>query len=296
MDLNHLAIFVKVVDSGSLSKAALNLNQQKSKISRAIKSLESELGATLIYRNTRGLSLTEAGRNLYSKSQKQIYDLTKVDRLIKDNSKDSLGTLRITTTVDIGSYLLPSIILEMVKKNPQFQADLLLTDQRIDLVKEGIDLALRVGKLADSELRSQMVGYISFIIVASPDYLKKMSPLKNINHLGSHPVLWFSVGDEEERWKLLEAKSKKEKDIEILVKHKSNNPKVLLDLTLAGEGVSLLPEFMCIDQLANGSLVRVLKHYETQAKPVQFVWPETHPKLKEFVKLGVMRLQKYFPK
>jgi DNA-binding transcriptional LysR family regulator len=109
MDLNHLAIFVKVVDSGSLSKAALNLNQQKSKISRAIKSLESELGATLIYRNTRGLSLTEAGRNLYSKSQKQIYDLTKVDRLIKDNSKDSLGTLRITTTVDIGSYLLPSI-------------------------------------------------------------------------------------------------------------------------------------------------------------------------------------------
>lgn len=299
MDLNHLAIFIKVVDSGSLSKAALLLKQQKSRISRAIKSLEGELATTLIYRNTRQLSLTEAGRHLYNKSQKQIYELTKVDRLIKDNAQDSLGTLRITASVDIGSYLLPAIILEMVKKHPQFQADLLLSDQRVDLVKEGMDLALRIGKMADSELRSQLVGHISFIIVASPSYLKKMSPLKNINHLASHPVLWFTVGDQEDHWKLLEAKSKKEKDIEILVKHKSNNPKVLLDLTLAGEGVSLLPEFMCIDQLANGSLVRVLKDYETAARPVHFVWPhqeEAHPRLKEFVKLGTTRLQKYFPK
>jgi DNA-binding transcriptional LysR family regulator len=299
MDLNHLAMFIKVVDSGSLSKAALVLKQQKSRISRGIKSLESELGTTLIYRNTRVLSLTESGRNLYNKSQKQIYELTKVDRLIRDNSKDSLGILSITSTVDIGTYLLPSIVLEMLKKYPQFQTDLLLTDQRIDLVKEGIDLALRIGKLADSELRSQLVGYISFIIVASPDYLKKMSPLKNINHLASHSILWFSAGDEDERWKILEAKSKKEKDIEILVKHKSNNPKVLLDLTLAGEGVSLLPEFMCIDQLKTGALVRVLKNYETAAKPVHFVWPhqnEAHPKLKEFMKLGITKLQKYFPK
>ena len=299
MDLNHLAIFIKVVDSGSLSKAALILKQQKSRISRSIKSLESELGTTLIYRNTRQLSLTESGRNLYNKSQKQIYDLSKVDRLIRDNSKDSIGILSITSTVDIGTDLLPSIVLEMLKKHPHFQADLILTDRRVDLIKEGVDLALRIGKLADSELRSQLVGYISFIIVASPSYLKKMSPLKNINHLGSHPVLWFSAGDEDERWKLLEAKSRKEKDIEILVKHKSNNPKVLLDLTMAGEGVSLLPEFMCIDQLSNGSLVRVLKDYETEAKPVHFVWPhqnEAHPKLKEFVKLGMTKLQKYFPK
>ena len=270
MDLNHLAIFIKVVDSGSLSKAALILKQQKSRISRSIKSLESELGTTLIYRNTRQLSLTESGRNLYNKSQKQIYDLSKVDRLIRDNSKDSIGILSFTSTVDIGTDLLPSIVLEMLKKHPHFQADLILTDRRVDLIKEGVDLALRIGKLADSELRSQLVGYISFIIVASPSYLKKMSPLKNINHLGSHPVLWFSAGDEDERWKLLEA-----------------------------EGVSLLPEFMCIDQLSNGSLVRVLKDYETEAKPVHFVWPhqnEAHPKLKEFVKLGMTKLQKYFPK
>jgi len=84
MDFNHLAMFIKVVDSGSLSKAARELNEQKSKISRAIKSLESELSVTLIYRNTRQLSLTEAGRRLYQRAQMQIYDLNKIQRLMNE--------------------------------------------------------------------------------------------------------------------------------------------------------------------------------------------------------------------
>jgi DNA-binding transcriptional LysR family regulator len=299
MDLNHLAIFIKVVDTGSLSKAARELGEQKSKVSRAIKSLEADLSMTLIYRNTRQLSLTEAGRKLYQRAQKQIYDLNKMQRLMGEKNVESNGTLRLTTTVDIGSYLMPGIVMEMSKKNPQFQIDLILTDQRVDLVKEGVDLALRIGKMADSELKSLLVGYVSLIIVASPEYLKKMSPLKNINHLASHSVLWFSLGDEAERWRLFEAKSRKEKDVEIHVKHKSNSPKVLLELALAGEGVALLPEFMCIDLLASGELVRVLKDYETQPRPVHFVWPsqvEAHPKLKEFIKLGSAKLQRYFPK
>ncbi len=297
MDFNHLYFFNQIVEHKNISQAAIALNMQKSKLSRVLKSLETELKCNLVYRNTRKISLTEAGKRLYERSKIPLLELKKLERDIQRNADQSKTLLKITTTEDIGTLLLSPILNEITKVYNELQIELILSDQEFDIIKEGIDLAIRIGDLADSDLKSHFIGHLRFILVASPQYLEKNPNLTHIEKISSHPVLWFSAGDDEERWKLFKTRSKQEFSIDVKIKHRSNNPRIILDFVKNDQGIALLPEFLCHNLIKNGDLLQVFKSYEAKPIPVHFVWPpQTQaPKvLKDFIKLAKQKLQNYF--
>jgi DNA-binding transcriptional LysR family regulator len=297
VDLNQLAVFVKVVDSGSMTKAAALLKQPKSRVSRRIATLEKLLRVSLLYRNTRQLSLTQAGRTLYERCRHSIYELERATEVLHESSHEVSGPLRVTASEDIGSSLLGPLIVELGKLYPKLSIELILANEVMDLVKDGIDLALRIGPLEDATLKARLVGYVGLILVASPNYLSSHPPISKVSDLSQHSTLFFNVGEEKNSWKL-KPRGKRETRVEIHTRHSANHPNILLALAIAGQGVALIPEFICVDALASGKLVRILEEYETVPAPVHFVWPahrETNPKVRAFVEQGLKQLSQYLP-
>jgi len=295
MDLNQIAVFVRVIESGSFTKAAKILRQPKSRVSRRIAALEKELGVSLLYRTTRQFSPTEAGRALYAQCRSHVYELESAANALQDNAHEVEGLLRVTTTVDVGSTLLGPMLAELATLHPKLRIELRLADDLVDLVKEGIDLAIRIGQLQDASLRAKPLGRISFILVASPSYLAHAPRLQGLADLKTHKALDLAFGPRADVWSLRQA-GKREENASVSVHWRSNNPRVLLDLALAGQGIALLPEFLCIDAIKAGDLQRVLAAYATKPFPVHLVWPaqrEKSPKRRAFVELATKRLAPY---
>jgi DNA-binding transcriptional LysR family regulator len=280
MDLNQLAVFVRVIDSGSFTQAARILKQPKSRVSRKIAALEEELKTALLYRSTRQSSPTEAGWKLYHRCRNQVYELEAATSSLHENDQEVSGVLKLTVPEDIGLALLGPVLVESHVLYPKLKIDLHLSNQVVDLIREGVDLAIRIGDLEDTTLKKRPLGHIQLILVASPAYLNHAPPVKALSDLSKHPSLVFTTGDEDAPWTF-----------------RSNHPKVILDLALAGKGIAWLPEHLCIDELKNGSLQQLLKPYSTQKMPLQFVWPaqrELSPKVRSFINLGIERLSTYF--
>ncbi|MBI3557999.1 MAG: LysR family transcriptional regulator [Deltaproteobacteria bacterium] len=296
MDFNKIAVFVRVIDSGSLTRAAAFLRQPKSRVSRNIAALEKELGTALLYRTTRQFSPTEAGRDLYQRCRQQIYELEGAAQALKDASHEVSGLLRITAAEDMGSLLLGPLIAELKKLHPKVSTQVLLSNDVVDLVKEGIDLAIRVGELEDTGLKARAIGHVEFIFAASPGYLKQAGRLESLADLARHSALVFSPESEESYW-LVSANGRKSERVYFQSQCRANSTKILIDLALAGQGVALIPGFMCVDALKDGRLKRVLPSYCTKPTAIHFVWPgqkELSPKVRAFVDLGLKRLGKYF--
>jgi LysR family transcriptional regulator, regulator for bpeEF and oprC len=295
MDLNQLSVFVKVVDKGSFTKAAEALRQPKSRVSRNIAALEREFGVPLLYRSTRQFSLTEEGKALYEKTREHIYGLEGASELLQYKSGRVAGVLKLTASEDLGSTLLGPFISELTKQHPELRVHLYLSNEVVDLVKEGIDIAIRIDELGDTSLMAKKIGIISFFLVATPSYLKNSAPIRTIEDLARHPALVFSGSDQQDTWTLV--KDKKSKNIRVQALCQSNNPKALLDIALNSHGVALLPEFLCLELILQKKLTRVLPDYSTHPVPVYFVWPPQkgdNPRLRACIDMGTTYLSPYF--
>jgi DNA-binding transcriptional LysR family regulator len=290
--LELIATFAKIVEQGSLTKAARALGQPKSRVSRKLAALEKELGVPLMDRTSRQLSLTEAGRRLYDKARAHVAGLEEAVRDVADDPDEPQGTLRVTTLPDIGAALFGELVAELTTMYPRLTVELDFAEDFVDLVKTGTDLALRVGRLTDASLKAKRIGQVQFILVASPGYLARAPRLAKPEDLAAHAALAFTSMSLRDRWRLIGVTAKIKPVVRV------NNPKVLLELAIAGRGVAALPEFHCADALRRGELVRVLPQLGSQPKPVQFVWPATRgtpsAKVKAFVALGAERLRPYF--
>jgi DNA-binding transcriptional LysR family regulator len=297
MDLNQLAVFVRVVDQGSFTKAAKALKKPKSRVSRNIAALEQRLGVPLLYRSTRQLSLTEAGLSLYRDSKDHVYGLESVTESLRSDPKEVSGVLKLTAAEDMGSMLFGKFISELTEKYPKLRVELHFSNDWVDLVKEGLDVALRIGELEDTTLKARRVGWITSILVASSSYLKNAPKLDSLKDIGNHPTLCFSSGEEEDEGVWTLSGQGKQSKVQITPLCQANNPKTVLDLALAGKGVGLIPDFLCIDLLQQKKLVRLLPAFSTRPVPVHFVWPQqrgSNPKLRACVDFGVENLARYF--
>jgi LysR family transcriptional regulator, regulator for bpeEF and oprC len=279
VDLNQLAVFVRVVEAGSFTKAAGFLKQPKSRV----------------YRTTRQFSVTDAGRALYEHASQHVHALERAARTVHDTANEVGGILRVTAPEDFGSALLGSVIAELKELYPKLSIDLHLSGEVIDLVRDRIDVAIRIGKLEDTSLKTRPIGKITFILVAAPSYLRNARKIRTFKDLRAHPALVFTGVDEEDRWRLAPERGRAEA-ISVSALCRSNHLVVLRDLALAGKGVALLPEFLCVELLKRGLLMRVLPTWRTEQVPVQIVWPfqrETQVNVRVFVDLVVKRLAKY---
>ncbi len=274
MDLNRLALFVQLAESGSFTQAALKLRQPKSRVSRQLKDLERELGLSLVYRTTRQFQLTDAGRELYSRAKEGLQIIESAAQSAEDRRRDVRGRIRITAPEDFGLALLNPLIIEFSKSHPHVEFDLIYSGEVRDLVKEGIDLAFRFGRLKDSSLLQRRLGRPHFLFAASPHLIDRLGPLSRLEQLEHFPFLEFTplLGLSVSRG-IVDRRDGSRQKWSPKARLRMNSLLSLRDLAIAGHGITTLPEFLVIDQLKVGTLVHVLKSYSLDSAPLHLVSP-----------------------
>lgn len=268
-DLNRAYWFVKIVDAGNITRAALHLNEPKAKLSRNLALLERELGVQLIYRTTRQFKLTDTGLHFYQTAKEHIEGIIGAAGTLKEEGSDLSGTLKITASDDIGIFVVTKIVNEFSSIYPQVSFDLIYTNELLDLVKMGVDIAVRVGHLKDSSLIQKRAGHVKFILATSSRYLNKHKTLTSPDELPQHQTIGFS--SRSNMWDL--HSKNKTKKIKLNHKFVSNNFIAIRDLVLDGHGIAFLPKFLCEPYLASGEMIHILKQWGDDGSPIQLAVP-----------------------
>lgn len=271
IDLNRIATFVRVVDAGSFTAAATALRLPTSSVSRAVARLESDLGARLLHRTTRKLSLTDAGRAFHDRMQAVINETEDATRAVAGFASAPRGLVRVTAPPDLGLQHLPAIVARIVAENPGLVIDLVLTSRRVDLVEEGIDLALRGGRLDDSSLVARKILSSTLGAFASPDYLRRRGRPRALADLARHDCLSFMGRGDKVPWRLVGPCG--EETVVVAGSIVCGDMLFLHEMAVRGLGVALLPAEMQAEDVAAGRLVRVLPRYGLPGGGLYLVWP-----------------------
>lgn len=292
MDFNEIAVFIKVVQLGSFSQAAKQLEMPNSTVSAKVSSLEKRLGTTLITRTTRRLSVTPAGEAYFKKCLRGFEEIKSGEDELAAIQGEPQGLLRITAPVELGASVLPPIVANYLDMYPKVGVEVLLTDRRVELLAENVDLAIRAGELKDSTLIGKKLGHGNFMLFASPKYLKAKGSPSHPRELKDHRCLHFTpLGHES--WKLIGPKGALNVSVpsQVII----NDLNMLKTMTINGAGISLLPSFFCNNEASAGKLIRVLPLWQTSAGPIHFVYPAqkfVSPKLSAFIDLATEPIKK----
>jgi DNA-binding transcriptional LysR family regulator len=283
-DLNDVLVFTRVVQSGSFTGAARALDTTKSSVSRKVTELEDRLGARLLQRTTRKLSLTDVGRAYYESCARIIAELEAADLAVGRTQSAPRGLLRVT--VPLSFSLFGGIVAEFLARHPDVQVEIVATDRQVDLVEEGFDLAIRAGVLADSTLIARPLGSIRRLLVAAPGYLKQHGQPKVPADLEKHACLVFAAAPAPVQW-TLRSQGRAVK-VAAHARLAGNDFELLREAARTGLGIASLPEYLCTDDFARGRLRPVLGKWCTDVTPVHAVYPTTRhlsPKVITFVEL-----------
>jgi DNA-binding transcriptional LysR family regulator len=291
MDLNEAAVFVKVVQAGSFSAAARLLGLPTSTVSTRVARLEKRLAVTLLQRTTRRLHLTDAGNLYFQHAATGLGHLLDAEAAVTETAGEPRGLLRVTAPADLGDQILADLIALMQHRCPEVSIDLVLMNRYVDLVAEGVDVAIRTGHLKDSTLIAKPVGTVRWVPFASPAYLAAAPPLDAPQALRRHRCLQFTPLGKDD-WTLNNERGSVTVALtgQVLV----NDVGVIRTMALAGEGVALLPVHLCQQDCATDRLVRVLPPWQAKADPIHIVYPRQRfmpPKLRAFVDLALPALR-----
>lgn len=256
LQLDDLGVFVRVVEHKSMSGAARRLGVPKSTVSRAIARLEDALEVRLFQRTTRSLAPTEAGQALFTSVQPHVEALRAATSMVSDEHETPRGTLRITAPNDLGTLLLADVITRFCQRYPEMHVDLVLTSHTVDLVAEGIDLAVRGGVLRDSTLVARKLAETELRLFAAPSYLGKRGTPRSVTDLASHDAVLFRSRSGRAKW-TLDCRHGRT-TVEVKGPVSGDDFAYLVAATVAGAGIALIPRFTAEAEVAAGRLVRVL--------------------------------------
>jgi DNA-binding transcriptional LysR family regulator len=267
-----LTAFVHTVESGGFTQAARRLGQSKSLISRQVAQLEAQLGARLLQRTTRKLAPTEAGQAYFLRAQRILADLAEASAEIGHLQIAPRGKLRISAPMSFGVLHLTPALPRFLEACPELEVDLALTDRFVDLVEEGFDVAVRIGRLADSSLIARRITPIRRVLCASPAYLARcgtparpadLSRHACLSHLDMGPAEWrFLTGG------VLET-------IKVASRFRAGNGEALRCMALAGLGLVYLPTFFVGADLQTGTLISVLEDFVPQDSALYGAYPNS---------------------
>ncbi|MGE9746634.1 LysR family transcriptional regulator [Bdellovibrio bacteriovorus] len=294
LDLNQIRTFVKLVQSGSFTKAAEVLKQPKSRVSRRLSALEKDLGVQLIYRTTRQFQLTEMGRIYYERARGLIEGLETLTGEVSESTAEISGVIRVTASDDMGVKHLPLIVDEFTRQYPRVRFDLYLTQAYVDLVKESVDVGIRIGNLKDSSLRARKIGTVRNLLVASPGFLERYRVGEDLTKLAAAPFLGLTQQPKLEVVRSSDGKRLTLKTNPIVT---ANNPEMLLNLARLGKGYAFVPEFLCKEELRDGRMVQIHKNLRGDEVSVSLVSPdtkETSQKVKRFMDFAYKRLKEVY--
>ena len=268
-DFEAWAIFATVVEHRSFSAAARALGLSKATVSKAVTRLEAHLGASLFHRTSRTLSLTETGRTLAPRAQRILDEAVCAEEQASDAASAPAGLVRLAAPMTFGLQRVAPAIADFLETYPAVSIDLRLDDSLVDLVEQGIDVALRIGRLPDSSLRARTLAPIKTHVVAGPDYLDRHGRPRHPAELGEHRCLTYANN---ETWRF-SGPGKAEASVRPAGPLRANSGDAMLPALRAGLGVGLLPDFIVGADLAAGTLEEILADWTAPPIALHLVTP-----------------------
>ena len=282
--LQSMALFVRVAELGSFSLAARQLGLSKSAASKQVSALEERLGVRLLNRTTRRLALTEVGAVYRDHCARVVADADEADLAASRHSLTLRGRLKVNAPMTFGFLHLSPLLPEFLAAHPAIQVELSLNDRIVDLLEEGFDLAVRIGRLADSSLIARRLTTTGFVCAAAPAYLARAGRPETPGDLAGHNCLRYTYRPQPEGWSF--SRDGAATTVRIAGNLEANNGDALRAAALAGLGIVYLPDFIAAADIAAGGLVRLLPDWETPSLPIHAVFPpQRHPsaKLRAFI-------------
>lgn len=269
-------LFARIVETGSFSKASADLGITQPTATKHVAALEAKLGARLLNRNTRGVSPTEIGALYYEKCKAIQHELDEADNLAALLQSKVGGQLRISTSVAFGRRIATPLALRFMRAHPQIHIDLSFDDRYVNLVEQGVDVALRMGRLADSALGARYLGTNPWLTAAAPAYLAERGSPRVPGDLAQHACLIYSSVQGDDRWSFT-GPSGEEASVPVTGPLRSNNLSAVLSACRAGMGLAVLPWYVARESVADGSIVPVLTDQTLPSQELHAVFPS--PKL-----------------
>jgi DNA-binding transcriptional LysR family regulator len=277
--ITGVQLFARIVETGSFSKASSDLGVSQPTATKHVAALEARLGARLLNRNTRGVSATEIGALYYEKCKAIQRELEEADNLASLLQSKVGGQLRVSTSVAFGRRVLTPLALRFMAAHPGVTLDLSFDDRYVNLVEQGIDIALRMGRLADSSLGARYLGTNPWLVAAAPAYLARAGTPATPADLSRHACLVYSSVQGDDRWQFTETDAGGGRGHTVAVQGplRSSSLSAVLAAARAGHGLAALPRYVARESIADGSLVPVLEGFALPAQELHAVYPS--PKL-----------------
>ncbi|MGI9233155.1 MAG: LysR family transcriptional regulator [Woeseiaceae bacterium] len=269
-----LQAFVAVVEAGSFTAASERLDSAKSAVSRRISALEERLGVQLLRRTTRVLNLTETGRGFYEHASRILADLEEAEAAVQQEHGELRGKIRLALPLSFGVRHMCKPIAAFSKLHPKVEFNLNLNDRRVDLIEEGADLALRIGRLQDSSLIARRLFDARAVVCASPHYLSVHGEPKTPADLQNHDCLVYSNLEEPNKWTYLDEEGEK-RIVKVKPGLAASSGDFLTNAAAHGMGLVIQPTFIASESIRRGSLVPVLTDYDWPISPAYAVYPPT---------------------
>ena len=290
--LNDIAVFVQVVKSGSFTDAAEHLKLSKSAVSKFVTRLEKHLGARLLNRTTRKLSLTEAGEVFYERSCRGLEEIEEAGADVSRLQGAPRGTLRINAPMSFGILHLAPAIAEFQTAYPDLNIDMSLDDRKLDLVDGGFDLAVRITNRADSSLVARKLAQCRHVVCASPDYLSRRSAPTEPAQLHEHDVISYKYQASMAEWDFVSPDGE-QFSVAIRSTIEINNSLAIREALLVGAGIARTPTFIVGKDIKEGRLVAIFPEYRVPEVSLYLVYPHRQnlsPKVRAFVDFMAERI------
>ena len=261
-DLNDLYYFAMVVDHSGFAAAERALGIPKSRLSRRITQLENELGVRLLQRSTRRFAVTDVGQSVYRHAQTMLAEAQAAREVVDRLSAEPRGLIRVSVPVGTAQQQIPKLLPEFLARYPQVRVQLQVSNRRVDIINEGIDVALRVRSKLDDDgsLVMRNFGQIQELLVASPDYLRKMGRPTHPEELSEHITMSMSEDESRQRWEL-HGPDGEIKRIDLKPRVAGFDFPMLMALARQGVGITMLPETVCAEAVRKGELQVVLPEW-----------------------------------
>jgi DNA-binding transcriptional LysR family regulator len=277
MDLNGLTLFVRVVEASSFTAAARSLGVRKSSVSRGITRLEEELGVRLLHRTTRRLHLTDAGRSYFDRVRDALSGVDEATAQVQEMGHEPQGLVRLTAVPDFASAFLAEPLARFTRRHSKIKVELVLTSRSVDLVDEGVDIAIRAGRLEDSSLVARKLVATDLQWFAAPSYLRRRGTPRKLRDLVSHDCLLYRPEAGKNVWRLSGPHG--DETVEVTGPIGADEMAFLVQAARAGAGVALLPDLAVARDVGEGELVKVLPEYGMKGGAVHLVSPPARLKL-----------------
>lgn len=268
--LRGMETFIAVVESGSFTLAAARLEMSAVMVGKYIALLESQLGTRLLERNTRRQSLTDAGRVYFDEAKRVLEQVAVAESSVERLRAAPAGTLRVTAPTSFGGCVIAPLTATFLQRFPEVRVELDLTNRRVDLVDEGVDLAIRIGDIHNDDLVAKYLCAYRMVICAAPDYLARYGTPQTPADLVDHLCLSHTVWTARNEWRLPGAEGEVRWKRDAVLR--CNDGYGLRMAARAGAGLLLQPEVLVAEELASGRLVQVMGDYTPEPRPVNLLW------------------------